>query len=263
MKEIRLLDMILCLTILLITFSFDENVEDLQNSKEEFSKDKLLIESMRIGADTSVCRFNYNENNRLITLFKDFNSPEIRDRDIYKYIWYDDRIVGFTSRGEQCGYLSEDLIQSYEAEESNINLAYNSNKKLRRVNEEKIFSDSISNFVFINIYKWNNNKLLGNTFRCEEGDTIYTVTNTVKYSDKTCKGFNPIFIECFQCIDFGGLRSFYILEAHPELIGFRSNLLPEEIVMNDHSVTYIDKYSYVLDKDGYIVNCLCESNLLI
>lgn len=81
----------------------------------------------------------------------------------------------------------------------------------------------------------------------KEETAVYEYT----YSGKTCKGWFPnIEDEAWEPIDDDCI--FY---AHPELVGMRTTQLPDQIYNKDDAYEMTIKYTYKMDKDGYVENC--------
>ena len=92
-------------------------------------------------------------------------------------------------------------------------------------------------------------KKLTNTYinDSKEETAVYEYT----YSGKTCKGWFPnIEDEAWEPIDDDCI--FY---AHPELVGMRTTQLPDQIYNKDDAYEMTIKYTYKMDKDGYVENC--------
>lgn len=98
------------------------------------------------------------------------------------------------------------------------------------------------------VYTWDGNRLL------TAGKSHYS------YTGKTCKGFNPI-LPYYFCFDTfyhtDDYDSYKFLIATPELMGFRTNELPDkrEETNNWTYGNVTDSFQYTLDKEGYIEKC--------
>ena len=125
--------------------------------------------------------------------------------------------------------------------------SYDSSSQLAKVKE----TNSQNNGTDTYIYTWENKRMtkLTNTYinDSKEETAVYEYT----YSGKTCKGWFPnIEDEAWKPIDDDCI--FY---AHPELVGMRTTQLPDQIYNKDDAYEMTIKYTYKMDKDGYVENC--------
>lgn len=73
--------------------------------------------------------------------------------------------------------------------------------------------------------------------------------NIYTYSGKTCKGYFPLYY-LFSLSDDDDI--FFV---HPELIGLRISQLPDQMYSKTDNHETTEKYTYTLDKDGYMESC--------
>lgn len=153
--------------------------------------------------------------------------------------------------------------QQGDGEYSKI-FTYNSSNQLIKVDEmdERHSSDDCSY-----TYTWDNGKMIKYIYKENNSENSYVYEYT--YNGKTCKGWFPnIEDESWTPLDDD-----YIFFAHPELIGMRTNQLPEQIFnkYTDKSEYYDEyyketckyeytdeettKFDYTLNKDGYLESC--------
>lgn len=72
----------------------------------------------------------------------------------------------------------------------------------------------------------------------------YNSLITLRYSDKTCKGFFPLLYEYVNCDD-------YLFMAQPELVGIKMSYLPSKIIDGNCTISF----ECELDTEGYVGSC--------
>lgn len=216
MKQFRLLGMTLVALIMsvgLVACSSSDNDDNNGDGGNSPKKLTKVISSYGGGHETAIF-FSYDTNGKL----KSYNDGE----NTYTFNWSDD-IVTFTNtdgKTETC-YIADNLIRNSTV--YNTNYYYNDNNKLTNI-KTKYYTDSV---------KW-------------DGDKITEQYYIFSYSGKTCKGFNPVILE-LKNLFYGN----YWLSACPELIGAKSNQLPDgfKYKNNDNKEA---KISYTFDSEGYV-----------
>ena len=225
MKQFRLLGMALLALIMSIGFvacsssDNDDNNGDGGNSPKKLTK---VITSYGDG-DKGAEFFSYDTNGKL----KSYYGGE----DTYTFNWSDD-IVTITNntdgKTETC-YIADNLIRNSTV--YNTKYYYNDNNKLTKI-QTNFHTDSV---------KW-------------DGDKITEQYYIFSYSGKTCKGFNPVIWVSSKNLFYGN----YWLSACPELIGAKSNQLPDGFKYKNNDNKKEAKISYTFDSEGYVTEFIIQ-----
>lgn len=213
MKQFRLLGMGLLALAMSIGFVACSSDDDSNGSSGNKSKKLVQITSSGDGKE-NVYLFSYDSNDKL-KLYND-------GYDTYTFNWSNDIVTITDTEGktETC-YLLNNLIRNSTVYKTKF--TYNDNNKLKEVRAQ--LADYL-NYYTISL-KW-------------DGDKITECGYSYSYSGKTCKGFNPVI---FVSDIFYGNEW---LIACPELLGVKSNQLPDGL--NDEEA----KITYTFDSDGYV-----------
>lgn len=245
---------------LLTMFSFvacDDPTNDPSDPTENPSvSEKRLARTMKYKIENgkeelcSILKFVYDTKDNVIEIIEKYD-----DGDSYseKYVWDSDKSVTYYWDKEEM-----DEYAKYTLSDGKINNAYireykyytgeptlDENFCLNTYDKDGNLTECWSKwskedeYELENKYNWNNGKLT-----LIEDD--YSVI-TLRYDNKTCKGFFPLFTEIID-MDFlwGGL-----FMAQPELAGIKTSYLPSKIIDGNRTISF----EYELDAEGYVESC--------
>ncbi len=237
----------------------DASVKDENGSVQNQKKlVKMVCERKDFDGELykDIFEFTYDSNGRLMSTLVDGWEGSIKYSSVNTYVWRDNAIVVSedflqenANGGSKNNYftytLSADgLVISKEWEgwdtggaESKYMFTYNSSHRLRTCSR---WNTSVN---------WEDDRLTKYEI-IDEGTSNYSY----KYGGKACKGYSvSIAISIYYL--FGE----ELFLAHPELIGCRSNQLPDEehytreSEYSDGYSSWSDSlYSYTFDEDGYV-----------
>lgn len=242
MKTFRILGMalfaiLLCVNLVACGGSDEPEVDD--ESGVVTNEKKLVEMSIVWSGDESVTNtFTYDNNNRLISAkHTEFYNGKSHT-NTKKYTWGSGIIIG-----NNISYnLIDNLIKSTDSENSgdlcNATFTYNSSKQLITCKDVQDYG------TYITTLFWEGNKIIKSTFDNES--SIYTTA--ISYTNKTCKGYNPIVIYFIDDLK-------HLLFAHPELVGMRTNQLPSKAYAKWGDEEETTEFSYTFTNDGYIESC--------
>lgn len=100
-------------------------------------------------------------------------------------------------------------------------------------------------------FTWSGNKLMKSYENTEDDEDEYIF----EYDGKTCKGYNSAIV-LFFAHEIIYEADILPLIANPELIGFKTNLLPKSAKCGDEIV----HFTYELNNDGYLRKCKIWEN---
>lgn len=257
MKNIRFIGM--ALSAALLSFSIlacsEQDNSIIKNDDGVITNQKKLMEIKETTDYGYVCTysFSYDDEGKLKSVVH--SSNESANDYIVDFTWGNNLIISTTEYGTKTYTLSDNLVEKQQDDDGNIKkFTYNSSNQLIKVDETTQNDDTYSH-----TYTWNNGKIIKYTYKA---DINYEYT----YNGKTCQGWFPnMNDEGWDVIDDD-----YIFFAHPELVGMRTNQLPEQIYHTDtYKGEYYDefykenyqyeniyedtiKFDYTLNKEGYI-----------
>ncbi|WP_294634634.1 DUF4595 domain-containing protein [uncultured Bacteroides sp.] len=228
MKTFRLIGMALLAVMMCVNFVScgDDDEEPIKNEDGIVTNEKKLVQIIRNGdrAD-DIWDFFYDSKGRLSkVIYNIYNETNIDE-----YIWGDNTIIVPNSH---TGTLSNNLMRNivFHKYEYITKYEYNSSKQLTKVQSADLGEYTIT---------WENGKIV-------KINDNYEFT----YSGKTCKGYNPLFIE--KC----GIDEEDLFYAHPELAGCRCTQLPDKQTYKREATEYETmEYTYKFDNDGYLLSC--------
>ena len=259
MKTFRLIGMALLAVVMSINFTScsDDDEEPIKNDDGVITNQKRLMEIKKTNAEGSleIYTFSYDSKGRLTSVTDSWNGKEYTTR----FTWGNNTIMGDGDSGESTYFLNNNnLVSSFNTIIQRIN---NSNPENTYNSSNQLINTSISRCTAT--YTWNNDRIT----KCFVEDKFsYNQYWEYTYSGKTCKGYFPLYT-------YNLFGDDYIFFAHPELIGMRTNQLPEQILIkgtdkgeydDDYyqetcksEYTYEDKFEfdYTLNKDGYLESC--------
>jgi len=268
MKTFRLIGMALLAVVMSINFTScsDDDEEAIKNDDGIITNQKKLMEIKETSDDgyISIYTFSYDNQSRLTSIVD--NEDGHSDNNIINFTWGNNTIIA-TKRGDarRTYTLSDNLVRKQQNNEgASKAFTYNSSNQLIKVDEtdERHSGDDCSY-----TYTWDNGKMTKHIYKENNSEKSYVYEYT--YNGKTCKGWFPN----MEDEGWDALDDDYIFFAHPELVGMRTNQLPEQIFSKDTEIyeyydeyfketckseyTYEDtvKFEYKLDKDGYVESC--------
>lgn len=267
MKTFKLIGMALLAVVMSINFTScsDDDEEPIKNDDGIITNQKRLMEIKETNAEGSIeiYTFSYDSKGRLISVTDSWNGKEYYTT---RFTWGNNTIIATDDDDDANTYtLTDNLVrkQQGDGEYSKI-FTYNSSNQLIKVDEmdERHSGDDCSY-----TYTWDNGKMTKHIYKENNSEKSYVYEYT--YNGKTCKGWFPN----MEDEGWDALDDDYIFFAHPELVGMRTNQLPEQIFSKDTEIyeyydeyfketckseyTYEDtvKFEYKLDKDGYVESC--------
>ena len=206
---------------------------DIKNNKKELN---------------DIIRFEYDKNDNVVKIHEIYGS-DADDIDITEYIWDSNKsITSYWENDEYIKYtltnnqITDILMHEYvwdwdtetrELDEDFYRLTYDKDGNLMeywaKYNEE-------DEYELEERLTWDNGRL---SFYEDYNSLI-----TLRYSDKTCKGFFPLLYEYVNCDD-------YLFMAQPELVGIKMSYLPSKIIDGNCTISF----EYELDTEGYVGSC--------
>ena len=251
MKTYRMFGMALSAVLMCVVFAScgtDYPEANKENNIVTNERKLLAIAEEYEDGELYTYSFSYDSKGRAIAVTtKDYyyDKPKTKVTNI---AWSDNKIVESRNGEDLTMTLVDGLILRGESSEDDgcmYLFAYNSSNKLSTVehSHKDGYDTSITDFY------WEGNKFV----KYEYTDGYYDEEVQVKYSGKTCKGYFPLWGMTIE-------DDCYTLLAHPELLGFRSNYLPSQIISQTDYSKYVSNISYTLDKDGYIKTCTISTS---
>ena len=267
MKTFRLIGMALLAVVMCVNFtSCSDDDDPIKNDDGIITNQKKLMEIKETSDDgyISIYTFSYDNQSRLTSIVD--NEDGHSDNNIINFTWGNNTIIA-TKRGDarRTYTLSDNLVRKQQNNEgASKAFTYNSSNQLIKVDEtdERHSGDDCSY-----TYTWDNGKMTKHIYKENNSEKSYVYEYT--YNGKTCKGWFPN----MEDEGWDALDDDYIFFAHPELVGMRTNQLPEQIFSKDTEIyeyydeyfketckseyTYEDtvKFEYKLDIDGYVESC--------
>ena len=267
MKTFRLIGMALLAVVMCVNFaSCSDDDDPIKNDDGIITNQKKLMEIKETSDDgyISIYTFSYDNQSRLTSIVD--NEDGHSDNNIINFTWGNNTIIA-TKRGDarRTYTLSDNLVRKQQNNEgASKAFTYNSSNQLIKVDEtdERHSGDDCSY-----TYTWDNGKMTKHIYKENNSEKSYVYEYT--YNGKTCKGWFPN----MEDEGWDALDDDYIFFAHPELVGMRTNQLPEQIFSKDTEIyEYYDEYfketckseytyedtvksEYKLDKDGYVESC--------
>ena len=201
------------------------------------------------GLHTNIFQFDYNDNGKLVSVTEYDDDGTIDD--IYS-ITYSENSIICTER--ENGVSEVDNVVTFKLSDGKVIFAL----------------EEFSSFSYSHSYSYNSNYLtettgrLGNATFTWSGDKLMETYENVEddedeyifeYDGQTCKGYNPAIVLFFAHKIIYEAEIFPLI-ANPELIGFKTNLLPESAKCGDEIV----HFTYELNDDGYLRKCSIVEN---
>ena len=199
---------------------------DVEDSREELNEilefiydtNGNVVEILEKDADGDIysCKYVW-DSNKSVTYQWDDDSEEF-----VKYMLTDGRITMLHSHQYSVGSMSDYYMY----------FIYDQNGYVKEVSDDEVEKKPYRT------YTWNNGKL---SFYEDYNELV-----TLRYGDKTCKGFFPVVCEEYAC-DLDD----YLFIAQPELLGIKTTYLPSKIIDGNCTISF----EYELDAEGYVGSC--------
>ncbi len=252
MRTFRLLGMALLAIVMCANFTACSSDDDevIKDDDGVITNQKKLVEikSTSDDGETTLWEYSYDTKGRLVSVTRTEKYDSNTDRDIIDFTWGNNTVIATKLNNSRTYTLTDHLVRTQQDNDGyNKSFTYDSSSQLAKVKE----TNSQNNGTDTYIYTWENKRMtkFTNTYinDSKEETAVYEYT----YSGKTCKGWFPnIEDEAWEPIDDDCI--FY---AHPELVGMRTTQLPDQIYNKDDAYEMTIKYTYKMDKDGYVENC--------
>lgn len=246
MFRMALLAILMCANFASCDSAFPEasNEDDIVTNVRKL----VVIEEEYEDGDLFTYTFSYDNKGRAIAVTtKDYYYEKPKTK-VTNIAWFENSIVE-TKNGEDLTLtLVDGLILKGESSDDNgcaYLFAYNSSKKLTTVEHYHMDGYDTSTTEFY----WVGNKFI----KYEYTDGYYDEEVRINYSGKTCKGYFPLWGMAIE-------DDCYTLLVHPELLGFRNNYLPSQIISKTDYSEHVSNIAYTLDKDGYIETCTISTS---
>lgn len=268
MKTFRFIGMALLTVVMCVNFtscsSDDEEDNPIKNEDGIIINQKKLMEIKQTDDEgyIDIYRFSYDNKGRLTSIT---NKEDKYPDDIISFTWGNNTIIVTYEDNSRTYTLTDNLVRKEQNNDGiSKTFTYNSSNQLTKVDE----IDSRYGHDYSYTYTWDNGKIVKHVYKennYSESSYVYEYT----YNGKTCQGWFPnMGDEGWEPLDDD-----CIFFAHPELIGMRTNQLPEQIFSKDTDTseyydeyyketykaeyTYEDtsKFDYELDKEGYVESC--------
>ena len=228
MKTFRAIGMAMLAVLLCVGNTSCSKEDDLGNNGGATSGSKKLtkIIQTRDNGDSEEVTFSYDNNGRLISCYEEGN--------IHQFSWSDNYITRTKGNDVRTYSYVDGLVRQEKRDNRTLDYAYSSSKQILALNWFDKYSNEVDQK---DTYSWKNGKIT--QILHEENDVMHTTQIT--YGSKTCKGYNPL-----MTLLMSNTQLFWV---HPELIGVTYNQLPTTVISDNR----VKNFSYVFDKDGYIV----------
>ena len=238
MKTFRFIGMALFAVLLCVNFvacGGSDDTPKIEKEEHVVTDEKKLIEMKDVSSDggTGQMIFTYDSRGRLISKKGGVTGDT-------NYTWGDKMIMAEDYWGVNTYTLnSKNLVDNVKNSDlESVYFTYNSE------NQMVAFGDYVK-------YHWENGKLVIRTL----DNDYYFEELTYTYSEKTCKGYFPLY--AYYYFD----DAYEISLVHPELFGLRSSKLPTQIRTKDENgVENIETFTYTFYDDGYIETCTYTDN---
>lgn len=227
--------------------------EEVETGKEDHTKRlaQMMEEDYESngGLYTNIYNFDYNDNGKLVSVTEYDDDGTIDD--IYS-ITYSENTIICTERENNVSEV--DNVVTFKLSDGKVIFAL----------------EEFSSFSYSHSYSYNSNYLTettgrsGNATFTWSGDKLMETDKNVEndedeyifeYDGQTCKGYNPAIVLFFANKIIYEAKILPLI-ANPELIGFKTNLLPKSAKCGDEIV----HFTYELNDDGYLRKCKIWEN---
>lgn len=261
MKTLRLIGLALVAVMLSAATTAcddDDDDDDTQNSQTSTSNNGIIVDGKKLvktvqyqddrEEDADTFTFSYDSEGRVSNISYYFQGRLRRSED---FVWGNGTItetsVDEDGMSVHTYTLKNNRIVSEEGEHSLTTYTYNSDNRIAKLSETEYSEYGVYSYTYN--YSWDGDKISKETVtHIDYNEATYSAVATYHYKGKSCKGFFPF-----------GLSG--IDACHPELFGFRSNLLPDyetTEVLSGGENSSKTVYSYTFDNDGYLISTTME-----
>ena len=243
MKTIRKIGMALFAVLMSVNFtSCDKENDDSVGGGSSNQSGKKLVKVMEYdgsGDMQTKFEFKYNQAGNVSEFTESYIDNGKWVKEAINISWNSNKSLTLTNEEDE----ELEVLLSYGkfTRWGSCNFTYNEDGFLKRIEDKDGFS------TYTIAYTWDGNYLYSIDYQEKYNNTTNDWTESVRYGDKTCKGFLPIFGESMGIPEFG------LFMAMPELVGIKTINLPTKI--NGKFATTFD---YKLDADGYVTKCTVE-----
>ena len=245
MKTIRKFGMALLAVLVCVNFTSCSTDDDGGSPSNQSGKEKKLIELKKYDASREELKmmydFKYNQTGKVSEFTESYIDNREWVKETINISWDSNKSITLTSEEDEpsVATLSNGKISQWES----CNFTYNEDGFLKRIEDEDGYS------IYTQLYTWNNDYLYSIDYQEEYGQTTNKWTESIRYGNKTCKGFLPIWGENVGISEFG------LFIAMPELVGVKTVNLPTEI-----SGKFSTTFEYKFDADGYVTRCTVKEH---
>ena len=251
MKTFRLISAALLAVLMCANFASCSKDDDAANTdvggNDEGGNQEVTVSEkklVKMVSNEETYTFSYDDEGRLNsatdTYSYDDGSYSEKSKYSYKFIWGDDAVVvKYEYTGKYNSYtstytysLKDGLVQSYD-DDDNDKGTYSYNSSNRLIKAEYTSKDWTIDAV------WDKDKLV--SVRASDKYGPYT-PSILTYGETTCKkGYFPLISNIIELEEV-------LFMAHPEIVGIRTNQLPNTYSPYDEEISM----TYEYDKEGYI-----------
>ena len=210
--------------------------------KPSVNKERKLVEMKFIDNGTQTRNYIYDDKGHLLRV-DDFGDDHNCTTD---FIWGNNTIKSISDGNVRTYKLENGLIVSTHDSDNdlfggNAQIKYDSNK--RRIEYKDFDSYETTTIKYI----WDNDRFSKEIYSDVDNQwgNTYESTTCYEYEGKKCNGYLPLLLDQDNDI---------ILDAHPELMGFRITQLPSRSIEKSEHSEWIQEFDYILDEKGYVIN---------
>ena len=235
MKTFRLIGAALLAVLMCANFascSKDDDANTDTGGEDVVVGEKKLVKMV---SNEETYTFSYDNEGRLSSAIDTYDDGDYGYKDSYKFIWGDDAVVvkcededGDTHT--ETYTLKNGLVQDCISGSYNDTYSYNSSNRLIKTEFDR--EDWTINAV------WDKDKLVSVRYALE-GSPRYS--SILTYGETCKKGYFPLISNIIDLEEV-------LFIAHPEIVGIRTNQLPNTYSPDDEEISL----TYEYDKEGYI-----------
>ena len=243
MKTFRLIGAALLAVLMCANFascSKDDDANTDTGGEDVVVGEKKLVKMV---SNEETYTFSYDNEGRLSSAIDTYDDGDYGYKDSYKFIWGDDAVVvkcededGDTHT--ETYTLKNGLVQDCISGSYNDTYSYNSSNRLIKTEFDR--EDWTINAV------WDKDKLVSVRYALE-GSPRYS--SILTYGETCKKGYFPLISNIIDLEEV-------LFIAHPEIVGIRTNQLPNTYSPDDEEISM----TYEYDKEGYISKIKLKDN---
>lgn len=246
MKTFRLISAALLAVLMCANFASCSKDDDAANTdvggNDEGGNQEVTVSEkklVKMVSNEETYTFSYDDEGRLSSAT---DTDDDGDKYSYKFVWGDDAVVVKYEYATASGYtngktytetytLKDGLVQDWMSDNYSGTYSYNNSNRL--IKAEFTSKDWTINAV------WDKDKLVS----VKTSDTYGPYTSSIlTYGETSCKkGYFPLISNIIELEEV-------LFMAHPEIVGIRTNQLPNTYSPYDEEISM----TYEYDKEGYI-----------